>query len=62
MRRVTFTDNFIRSTANYNFKVTLPAGSVNKLNTIYIEFPETWERIINYKLPDCTLFNPLNDT
>ena len=53
VQQLNSTSNYIRSKANYTFKVVLPPGSVNVANNVTIDFPEEWDMIINYKLPGC---------
>lgn len=55
-------NNYIRSSASYGIKVRLPAGSVLAGNYLYLDFPNVWDRIINYVHPLCYLRNPSNTT
>jgi len=39
------------------YKVAFPSGAINLNNIIQVDFPPAWDMIINYKLPDCALFD-----
>lgn len=51
MQLMQASNQYIRSTANYVFKLILPPGSVKQNNSLTIDFPDPWDMIINYKLP-----------
>jgi hypothetical protein len=40
--------------------VVLPPGSVDIDNSLEIDFPSEWDMIINYKLPECHVYNEDN--
>ena len=53
--KVKIENNYIRTQSTYTFKVKFPAAAITTENTVFIDFPNEWDRLLTLKTPSCSI-------